>query len=278
MKKSQIIPAAFFLISVLVSCQSKNKEIAVVEKRMSDDSPDTPSQKPIVEEFKTNDLTKNFLTYWTYHSQYVKLFKDFVPLDTGGKVIAKVNFLKELAKGLYFPLLHSTKDSICQYKLVSLPTNLIKDAGPVIADYSKHQLSNFYKEKKLLPYFKFKDINRVEYSSSNTKGKILVLKCWFIACQPCVAEMPELNRMVQKYKDRKDILFLSLASDDKESLKRFLRTTKFDYHVVPNQDVFMSQKLKVYAYPTHILIDKQGKIVKIVNDAADLEKLLSKAK
>jgi thiol-disulfide isomerase/thioredoxin len=45
------------------------------------------------------------------------------------------------------------------------------------------------------------------------KGKIVVIKCWYIHCAACIKEFPEVNNLVRKYKDRKDIIFISLAED-----------------------------------------------------------------
>jgi hypothetical protein len=38
----------------------------------------------------------------------------------------------------------------------------------------------------------------------------------------CTAEFPEVNEMALKYKNRKDIVFISLAEDSPEELKAFL--------------------------------------------------------
>lgn len=276
MRKHKLLKAAsFLLVLLIVSCQSKKEKTPALNKETLETKVNYLEPKAVVAEFIKEDLTKDFLTYWTYHYGFVKLFKDFIPIDEDGAVIKKEKFLEKLNTGLYFPLLQSTKDSIWQYTLVKLPENILDDAGPVIADYSKHQLSNFHQEKTFFPDFKFEDVNGINYSNASTNGKVIVLKCWFIACKPCVAEMPRLNSLVKKYNKNKDVLFLSLASDDRVALMRFLKATEFDYRVVPNQDNFMSNKLGVFSYPTHILIDKQGKIVKIVNEVADLEKLLA---
>lgn len=86
--------------------------------------------------------------------------------------------------------------------------------------------------------------------------------------------MPELNKMVEKYNNRKDILFVSLAIDDKKPLQEFLTKTKFEYATVPSQDKYMTEKLKVAAYPTHFLMDKNGILVKTVNTETAISEVL----
>jgi len=219
-------------------------------------------------------ITSDFMHYWNYHARYVKLYRNFLALDEDAKPIKKKAFLIKLTTGKYLPLLIHTENSGSSYKLVKIPANLQKDDGAVIADYAKTQLRYFTMEGKPIPAFNFKDINGVKYSSVNTKGKIILFKCWFIGCKPCVQEMPELNKIVEQYKNRKDILFISLAIDDKKPLQDFLTKTKFEYATVPDQEKYMTNKLKVNAYPTHFLIDKNGILVKKVDIGTEISEVL----
>lgn len=86
--------------------------------------------------------------------------------------------------------------------------------------------------------------------------------------------MPELNKIVQQYKNRNDIVFVSLASDSDVALKKFLSKRNFDYAVVPNQKEFMDTTLNLEIYPTHFIINKRGTITKVVNDVKYVEEAI----
>lgn len=88
--------------------------------------------------------------------------------------------------------------------------------------------------------------------------------------------MPALNAMVNQYKNRKDILFVSLAFDTKEALTTFLQKRNFDYAIVPDQKNYIIDVLRVHMYPTHFIVNKQGMIAKVVNDERALATLLKK--
>ncbi|MEJ5996214.1 TlpA disulfide reductase family protein [Pedobacter sp. Du54] len=229
--------------------------------------------KPIIEE---KLIMSNFNTFWAYYNANIKFFEDFVPFDTAGVEMKKRDFLNTLTSGDYYPLLIKSKDSLINYKLAKIPANGPKDAGAYLRQDSKIALVHYDMEGKAIPAFDFIDVNGKHYTSENTKGKIVLFKCWFINCGACILEMPQLNKMVQKYKDRNDILFISLASDPKKSLQTFLKKTQFDYAAVPNQDKYMDEELKVAAYPWHFLINKQGLLVKAVGLAEDVEMLLDR--
>ena len=79
-------------------------------------------------------------------------------------------------------------------------------------------------------------------------------------------------------KNRDDIQFISLATDNQQELLSFLKTKEFKYAVVADKEKYMTEQLKISAYPTHILVDKNGKIVKVVNAIDDLDSALGRRK
>ena len=78
-------------------------------------------------------------------------------------------------------------------------------------------------EKDLLPApaFKAATLDGANVSLENLKGKITVLNFWFINCGPCRGEMPELNKIVDEFKEH--VRFLAFATDSAEDLRDFLK-------------------------------------------------------
>lgn len=127
------------------------------------------------------------------------------------------------------------------------------------------------------PDFDFTSIEGQKFNNKNTKGKYMVLKCWFIGCKACIKEFPELNNLVDENKNRDDVAFISLAFDSPKSLRKFLVKNDFSYSVVPVNRDFIESKLWVYHYPTHFIVDKNGIIRKVVNTVTELKSALNKA-
>ncbi|MDB5021058.1 MAG: alkyl hydroperoxide reductase/Thiol specific antioxidant/Mal allergen [Pedobacter sp.] len=218
---------------------------------------------------------RDFKAFWDYYSRHIELNEDFLGYDKDHKKISKAKFLKLLSTGKYQPLQVNPADSL-RYQLKSSPLRAEASIGDYMKMFAKEQSVFHRMEGRPVPEFDFKTIEGKRYTSENTKGKILLFKCWFIACVPCVQEMPELNALVEQYRSRKDIVFLSLATDDEVALKGFLKRTRFDYETVAQQDRYMTDKLNVNAYPTHVLIDKAGHIVKVADSVDQLEKFLKR--
>lgn len=106
--------------------------------------------------------------------------------------------------------------------------------------------------------FSVTDISGQSYSTEKLKGKVLVLNFWFVECKPCIMEMPELNKLVERYQGQ-EVVFLSFARNNQDQIMKFLKKTPFNYKIVPSASP-VAEQFGVMGYPTHILIDKEGKI------------------
>lgn len=106
---------------------------------------------------------------------------------------------------------------------------------------------------------KFTDINGNKFDLKTSIDKIYVINFWFINCPPCKQEIPELNKVVEKYKGNKEVVFIGIALDSKTELKDFLKTTSFNYSIV-DDGKYYAQKYEIDGYPTHLIVGKDGLI------------------
>lgn len=215
-------------------------------------------------------IEKDFMKWWVYHLNNITLSSNFTAIDNTSNIISKEVFLKNLTSGDFIPLKLISKDNTTYYKLFKLDQTSDKDIRSTIKNTSSISYKHFKMKGMKFPEFNFKDLNGTEFNNENTKGKIIILKCWFIACKPCVAEFPELNELVEKYQSRDDILFISLAYDSEDKLRHFLSRNPFNYKVASVSRDFFNKQLKINAYPTHFIIDKNGVIRKVVNKVDEL--------
>lgn len=226
--------------------------------------------KPVEE---PSTILKSFQSFWKYQNIHVQLSNDFIGLDASSNSIDKGAFLRQLSTGNYLSLrLHSKK--AIYYKLLEVPHWEVIDIRNTIVNLAKIELWNYNLENRLFPEFNVEDLNGNRYSNESLKGKTVILKFWFIGCQKCIEEMPSLNQLRASYKNKKDVVFLSMALDQNEALRKFLRKRRFDFPVIGNQEDFLRKKLQIDMYPTHMIINKEGRIVKVVNSYEALEKAL----
>ncbi|MEZ7499833.1 TlpA disulfide reductase family protein [Flavobacterium sp. Arc3] len=259
------------------ACNNSSKQTQKKAKLELKNKNDVTKPEDISYDTKPEDILKDFITWYDYDYYNIRLAQDFIALDTNSTVLYKTQFLNKLLTGKFFAIKTALKDSIPSYKLFKL-NNKDSAITSTIMQSASSEISNYKMEGKKLPDFNFTDLNGVVYNRANTKGKILILKCWFIHCVACVKEFPELNQLVKDYKQDKNVIFLSLASDNKNDLINFLKKKQFNYAVIPNSDIYMKQSLGVQLYPTHLFVDENGKIQKVVNNVDDLIAFIRKSK
>ncbi|MDG2433363.1 TlpA disulfide reductase family protein [Flavobacterium sp.] len=217
------------------------------------------------------EIQKNFMDWWTYHYNNVMLSRDFFGLDANAKEISKEEFLIALRDGGFIPIrLNSSNEENFHYQLFKIEPSSDTSIQATIAEEAFSTLHNYKKEGTAFPNFSFKDLDGNLISNDNLKGKIVVVKCWFIHCVACIEEFPEVNAMAAKYKNRKDIVFISLAEDTPEQLRTFLAKRPLSYSVVPNLKLYMNETLQINGFPTHFIVNKEGIIEKVTSNYHDL--------
>ena len=90
------------------------------------------------------------------------------------------------------------------------------------------------------------------------RGKPVVINWWHTACSPCIAEMPELNELVEKYEGR-HVEFLAIADNEIAELPPFLEKHPFIYDIAVANDE--AARILGTAYPRHVIVNDEGKVV-----------------
>jgi cytochrome c biogenesis protein CcmG/thiol:disulfide interchange protein DsbE len=110
---------------------------------------------------------------------------------------------------------------------------------------------------KDLPDFELNTIDNVLFNKSNLLGKPSLINFWFTSCKPCVEEIPELNKLKEKYKSK--VNFITITFDKKNVVDRFIDKNSFDFiHIVNAQDYL--DRVGVKAFPKNVFIDSHGKV------------------
>ncbi|BFM41440.1 hypothetical protein CFS9_00810 [Flavobacterium sp. CFS9] len=242
-----------FIISITVTAQTKFGE---------------PEVDPI-------QIQKNFSDWSAYQSKKIMLSRDFIAFDSS-KEISKETFLDQLANGSFIPIRLESEPRMYVYKLFEIQPNSDTSIKATMNQIGFDALKNYKMEGTAFPPFSFKDLEGNLVSNESMKGKIVVIKCWYIHCTPCIREFPQVNKLASEYKDRKDILFVSLAEDSATQLKTFLARKPLSYSVIPDMKVYMNEALQLNSFPTHFILNKEGLIAKVLPNFESLEVALAK--
>jgi peroxiredoxin len=255
MKYKLVIILFFYMLS----CKEENKKSNPTPKNEKNDIVVYSTEN----EYKK--ITENFISWWTYYTNEIDLSSNFIALDESSNKMSKKEFIIELTKGKYIPIKEISTNEII-YKL-NFCNN--KDIVNTIKQESKTELTYFMREGEPFPEFNYVSLENNSISSKSLKGSKIIIKTWFINCTACIKEFPELNKLVEHSKN-KNYKFISFAFDDAEKLVSFLKTKPLNYNNISVSKDFIEKQLKFNQYPTHIVIDENGKIEKIFNNSSKL--------
>ncbi|MEK7215871.1 MAG: TlpA disulfide reductase family protein [Chloroflexota bacterium] len=99
---------------------------------------------------------------------------------------------------------------------------------------------------------------------SELRGQMVVLNFWATWCPPCVEEMPSLERLHRKLRDRGVVVLGVSVDDDAVAYEQFLR----DYHIsFPNYRDPGGQiagRYGTHMFPETYIIDPEGRVARKV--------------
>jgi thiol-disulfide isomerase/thioredoxin len=99
---------------------------------------------------------------------------------------------------------------------------------------------------------------------SSLTGKVVVMDFWATWCGPCRVQHPLYEKVKEKFKDRDDVVFLAVDTDEDRSLVApFLESNNWSRKVYFEDG--LSSALKVSSIPTTLIIDKRGEIASRMN-------------
>lgn len=95
---------------------------------------------------------------------------------------------------------------------------------------------------------------------SEFKGKVIFLNYWATWCPPCIAEMPNIQKLYEQYKDESGIKFVMVSLDeDPQKAKEFLANREFTFGAYQlagrRPEVFQSSII-----PTTYIISRDGRL------------------
>jgi len=111
-----------------------------------------------------------------------------------------------------------------------------------------------------LPFFNLSNLDETLHTFNDFKGKPTLINFWFTGCAPCIEEMPVLNKMAERFKDK--INFIAITFEPAERVQIFLNRKRFDFlHLVDANDYIKS--LGINSFPKNLFLDAKGKILLI---------------
>jgi peroxiredoxin len=117
----------------------------------------------------------------------------------------------------------------------------------------------------LAPDFKLPNTTGSEQTLADFKDKVVLLNFWATWCEPCVSEMPAMQRLYLKLKDR-GFAVVAIATDDTvDAIREFQKNYSLDFPILIDQKGTLKTRYKVTGVPESFLLDRQGRMVMVLD-------------
>lgn len=124
---------------------------------------------------------------------------------------------------------------------------------------------------KELPDFEGTTLDNKKFKLSEHRGKVILVTFWYLACQACMQEVPDFNRLVREYPET-DFMIVSVMQDKKADIQKKIvvdgKGFKFIKPVYNNQEInyiivtdgkeIVSKYFNDFAAPKTFILDQRG--------------------
>lgn len=132
-------------------------------------------------------------------------------------------------------------------------------------DFDAKYATELVKAGRVAPDFKMKTVDGKNFKLSKLRGKYVVLDFWASWCPDCRRDIPEMQRMYERF-SAKGVEFVGVSFDTdaqkwKDALQKYgIRWTQVS-ELVKFHDTQISKTYGVKWIPSMVLIDPKGKVV-----------------
>ncbi len=114
------------------------------------------------------------------------------------------------------------------------------------------------------PDFTLPDLHGAPVRLNDLRGKVVFLNLWATWCPPCRAEMPSMEALYRRFRDR-DFAMLAVSEDiDAAVVASFVRELGLTFPVLLDTESRLPGRYGVTGFPETFIIDRDGQVIRHV--------------
>jgi len=117
------------------------------------------------------------------------------------------------------------------------------------------------KNPRQLPDLTMTTLDGKTISTKDLAGKVVIVNFWATWCAPCRAEIPDLVKLQEQYKDQVVIIGVLSEDDPGPHVSRFAADYKINYPIVPETKELAATFTGIYALPTTFMVGPDLKVM-----------------
>ena len=224
------------------------------------------------------NLIVSFKSIMKPHDEDIMRFRDYWPF---------VDMLK--AVGRHADALHLLQNLEKTEQENPFIRSILREIAMIHEEQGNAELANAYYLKadpklamigKPAPDFSTTDITGNPISLKDYQGKVVLLDFWSTTCGPCIAEMPNVKKVYDAYRDLGfDVIGVSL-DDDEAKVKEYLNVCDLPWRQICTGEGWetpIRKRYQVKGIPSPWLIDREGKLISYKARGTTLKQLVAEA-
>lgn len=119
----------------------------------------------------------------------------------------------------------------------------------------------FIKNPRTIPDLTMTTLDGKTITTKDLAGKVTIFNFWATWCAPCRAEIPDLVKLQDQYKDH--LVIIGVLSEDEPGphVSKFVADYKINYPIVPETKEMLETFTGIYALPTTFMVGPDLRIM-----------------
>ena len=130
------------------------------------------------------------------------------------------------------------------------------------------------------PHFSAKTLAGERFTSDSLRGRVVLVEFWATWCPPCKSDAPAVDALADEFSKNGLVVLAVNMGEPKRRVKKYLEESPRTCKIVLAEDTTLAAICEAKAYPSYVLIDRDGKIAGVQRGAAGegaLRRLLMRA-
>lgn len=128
---------------------------------------------------------------------------------------------------------------------------------------------------KPFPIENYKNPKGQNFHADEMKGKMTFINFWSTTCEPCLKELPYLNKLKETLGEKAH--FIAITYDTKEKVDQFLAKRTFNFQHITDSSQELKSYFPILRNPMTFIVDKNG-IIKEITGTVDETKFAALVK
>jgi len=108
--------------------------------------------------------------------------------------------------------------------------------------------------------FQLADLDGKTQTLSQYRGKIVLVNFWATWCKPCTTEMPAMQTIYNKLRDKGFVVLAVNELEDDAKVREHIKQYGHTFPVLMDHDNKVANQFGVFGLPVSVFIDQEGRV------------------